>query len=106
LYRIYDTSRYTRVVDAHGDCIIRTYVDQGYCSIQFWTASSPAIDAYGKWIGDNGVDIPPDSNLAAKWCQLAADQGHAEAMFQLGCDEFDIFQRMPKRNYVLAEKWY
>ena len=50
-------------------------------------------------------DIPPDDKTAVKWLRLAAEQGHADAQFELGKRYTAEGHGVPI-NLELVEKWF
>ena len=53
---------------------------------------------------DTGQGVPQNHAEAVKWFRLAADQGNANAQFNLGL-MYANGQGVPQ-NYVIAHMWY
>ena len=53
---------------------------------------------------DNGEGVPQDYAEAVKWYRLAAEQGDANAQYNLGL-MYDNGQGVPQ-DYAEAVKWY
>jgi uncharacterized protein len=53
---------------------------------------------------DNGQGVPQDYNEAVKWFRLSAEQGDAEAQYNLGWMYYEG-QGVPQ-DYKEAVKWY
>ena len=52
-----------------------------------------------------GQGVPQDYKEAVKWYRLSAEQGVADAQYQLGFDVFQNGQGVPQ-DYKEAIKWY
>ena len=53
---------------------------------------------------DNGRGVPQDDAEAARWYRLAADQGHADAQFNLGLG-YATGKGVPQ-DYVESHMWF
>jgi TPR repeat protein len=53
---------------------------------------------------DKGEGVPQDHTKAAKWFRKAAEQGDAQAQYNLGL-MYDKGQGVPQ-NYILAHMWF